>query len=330
MYIRDKTKDYTNEILDDIECYKAVLRGDICRFPKGMWTKPWSLQSARSITQYLFEDILKLTEKEIPEAASVKLLTTSRLYGLLIRVFDASVFKLLDNAYPGKYNEWDLSTVPRSYWSNEEHVKKAVKWVVSEKLDNSRDRVVGEFSSDLLLANRLSSLPSLYSLYDLLELAYPGEYKEWEINVRNGYWTDDTIKKAIKWIVEEKLGNSRERVLREFNCALLCKLGLTTLGHRHTLYELLEITYPGEYKNYEMNVVERGYWADTSNVKAYIRFIMLQDGLSFKDIISSMTNNKCPSNKLQSVYSLYGLQAVQRAIDEIIEEDRVEQEEETD
>lgn len=44
-------------------------------------------------------------------------------------------------------------------------------------------------------------------IYEIVELAYPGEYKPWEFPyVRKGFWDNEVnIQKAIKWLLEERL-----------------------------------------------------------------------------------------------------------------------------
>lgn len=53
-------------------------------------------------------------------------------------------------------------------------------------------------------------------IYEIVELAYPGEYKPWEFPyVRKGFWEDENnIKEAIKWLFEERLNIDTKTIIR--------------------------------------------------------------------------------------------------------------------
>lgn len=53
-------------------------------------------------------------------------------------------------------------------------------------------------------------------IYEIVELAYPEEYKPWEFPyVRKGFWENkENIKEAIKWLFEERLHMDLNNTIR--------------------------------------------------------------------------------------------------------------------
>ena len=45
------------------------------------------------------------------------------------------------------------------------------------------------------------------TIYDVIDLAFPGEFKPWEFyKISNGFWkNENNIKDAVKWLIEEKM-----------------------------------------------------------------------------------------------------------------------------
>lgn len=264
---------YTNEILDDIECYKAVLDGRLKRFPRGFWTKPWSLQSASVLTRYLLEDRLKYTEKDIKEKFNVSLLKDSRLTSLL-KLFGDSPYGVIDNAYPGVFKPWEFRVVPNGFWEDKKNIVDAIRWLVETKLGNNREKVCKEFNNELLIKHNLATL-KVHGMYNLLEMVYPGEFKPWELSVvPTGFWDNKkNIIQAVRWLVETKLDNNRERVCKEFTRELLNKHCLASIG-KYGVYNLLDMAYPNEFKPWELKCSPNGFWDDKTNIKDAVRWLV--------------------------------------------------------
>ena len=263
---------YANEILGDIECYKAVLDGRLKRFPRGFWEKPWSYESAALITRYLLEDRLNIAREDICKKANLRTFKDSKLGGMAM-IFNNSFRDIINNAYPNEFQSWELCRVSTGYWDNPENIKKAVRWIVETKLGNDRQRVCKEFNQELLKEYNLVTL-SNFGLYNVLDLTYPNEFQPWELSrVQTGYWNDpENISKAIRWLVKNKLGNSRERVCKEFTNQLLKDNNLSTLLV-YGQFNLLNKAYPNEFKPWEIYEIADGYWNDIAHIKKAIKWI---------------------------------------------------------
>ncbi|MBQ3420480.1 MAG: DUF4046 domain-containing protein, partial [Romboutsia sp.] len=138
-------KKYTKEELctiDAVEIYKMVLRGDSLKtFPKGFWQRPESKENAAKCTRYVIEEILKYNDEKIKECLSCKLFANYKLSGMLVKCFDNSPYKAINNAYPNKFKEWEFKIVPSGYWQNKENGINTTKWLIEEKLKLSDEEL---------------------------------------------------------------------------------------------------------------------------------------------------------------------------------------------
>lgn len=115
-----------------VDIYKKILKGELKRFPNRFWVDPGAEEHAKQITKYLIEEILKWGDDEVKENLSEMVFRKHKLSGMLEYTFGRSPFKALDNAYPNKYKEWELKTVPKNLWENEEKQKEATKWLLEK------------------------------------------------------------------------------------------------------------------------------------------------------------------------------------------------------
>ena len=90
---------------DDIEVYNMVMSGTLARFPNNFWEGVDSYGTAKTLTKYLFEKILKWTIDEIKTNNLSEAFFENRLGGMIKCLFDNSVYKAIINAYP-ELEEW--------------------------------------------------------------------------------------------------------------------------------------------------------------------------------------------------------------------------------
>lgn len=146
------------------------------------WTKSeQSKERARFATRWLIEEKLKwnpTTGKKI--AASD--FYSNRLGPMLKRVYDSSPTEAVMDAYPGKYQPWEVGAVPRKYWTGEngrEHSQAATHWLVEKKLQLPLSQAV-RLTSRQFEENHLGGmLVQAYkgSSQSALLDAYPGKFK---------------------------------------------------------------------------------------------------------------------------------------------------------
>ena len=185
------------------QVYQAVLDGRLKRFPNGFWNTYGAEQRAARCLRYLYENILHLKDLEIPEVTTVELLYKYKLKGLLVRVFKGNLFNAMENAYPGVYKPYMFPTVGSDYWSDETCAE-AVRWLILDKLKLSKEEVKEQFSCKLLVKHSMRSLVMRYSVFQILELAFPGEYKPWELNKLSKHFCidDEKVEEMTRYYIE--------------------------------------------------------------------------------------------------------------------------------
>ena len=144
---------------ESIQVYEDVLQSTLKRFPQGFWVddENKNFQTSAEITRYLIEEILCWDSQRVKREISCKVFFDHKLRGMLYMLFNDSVFKALDNAYPGKYHEWELKCTPRNFWTLE-NAKRATIWLFKEKLNWSNEKIRQNVSKKILVENGLDTM----------------------------------------------------------------------------------------------------------------------------------------------------------------------------
>lgn len=236
--------------MSEIELYRKRLNGEIRFMPRGFW----SPVAVRHVVRYLLEDYLKYDREQIVKNFSVAFLKQYKLEGIM-KMFNSSPYNILNDVYPGEFKPWELSNAPVNTWTEETAVE-ALKWLIEEKLMWSREEVIKSYSKKTLIDNGLKSIMYLFdnSPYNALNAAYPGEYKSWELsNAPWNTWNDENAAKATIWLFEEKLNWNEEDIKSYATRRIFISNGLAGLMKCYSsVYELLELAYPGRYKQEEL------------------------------------------------------------------------------
>lgn len=142
-----------------IEIYKEVLRGTRNRFPRDFWKDDENKNYCDSaiITKYLIEEVLKWDDEKIKAEISCKIFFTHKLKGMLCILFNDSVYAALNNAYPDKFKEWELSCTPRNFW-NLETARQATIWLFKEHLHWTDEQIKQNISRKVFVENRLDTM----------------------------------------------------------------------------------------------------------------------------------------------------------------------------
>ena len=145
-----------------VEIYIKILKGELKRFPNRFWVDPAAEENAAAITRYFIEEVLNWNEDEVKKNLCERIFRENKLSGMLEYTFGRSPFKAIDNAYPGKYKEWDFKAAPKHIWGNEDKRNEALKDLLiktkkSDILDlNNKDFIENGLGGllDYLTANR--------------------------------------------------------------------------------------------------------------------------------------------------------------------------------
>ena len=147
--------------LDDyaIQIYKNVLSGSMKRFPTNFWQDDLgkNLTDSAIITRYLIEEILQWDDETVKEEICCKTFFAHRLKGMLTVLYGDSVYAALNNAYPDKYKQWELSCTPRNFWTLET-AKEATIWLLRDTLQLSDEEILKSNSRKIFVENGLDTM----------------------------------------------------------------------------------------------------------------------------------------------------------------------------
>ena len=121
-----------NDIDTASELYKKILEGKIKRFPQHFWSGPGAEDNAKEVTKYFIEKVLKWNSEDIKGNLTEAVFRKHKLSGMLEYTFDRSPFKAIDNAYPGKFKEWEFKAVPKHLWENTSKREEAIRWLLEK------------------------------------------------------------------------------------------------------------------------------------------------------------------------------------------------------
>lgn len=304
-------QDFTNEILDDVECYKKVLSRELKQFPKHFWDKPYSMQSVKAIVKYLLEEKLCVDLDNLHKILSVKFFQDNRLLGMIHAVFDCKVYDLVEYVYPNKYARFQFN-VSNGYWESEDNIKEAVEWIVENKLHGNINLIPQVFTFEYM--NNLGMVRVLKykkSIYDVVNTVYPNKFKPWEFKqISMGYWEEyKHISEAIKWLVEEKLKCKEDEIPQKINKNLLSKFNLDYLCRKvGGICQLVNIAYPNKFKSWQFGAVPTNFWSEKENIISAVIWLVDTKLDSDKNRIRrELTVELFNSNGLASLPKLYTL-----------------------
>lgn len=165
--------------------------------PKGFWTKEKSLE----ILKEIIEEKERLTEYQLLKKYDSNWLTKNKLRGVCSRYFNDSPYQMLNAAYPDRFKEWELKYVPRDFWTKEKSLL-ALRWWIEEKEKLTTEGLLDVYSGKWLKERNFGTPLLKYwnrNAYQMLNAAYPNQYREWELKrVSNDFWEKEKAKKIIK------------------------------------------------------------------------------------------------------------------------------------
>ena len=127
-----------------------------------------------------------------------------------------------------------IGKFPNGFWGmpeNKVYKAQCIRYLIEVRLKWSREQVCKGFSLELLRNNKLGTLCSkkhgMGSHWSLLDNAYPGEFKPWELaRISDNLWTKESVRQALRWMIEDKLGWDLETVKKNMSVEVVCKYNL--------------------------------------------------------------------------------------------------------
>ena len=228
--------------------------------------KNWNVKTAREATIWLIEEKLKWSDEDVRKKLSVNIFRKNSLIRMLTILFNGSPYGAIENAYPGKFKQWELPSVPKNFW-NMETAKEATIWLIEEKLKWSDDDIKQNLSLNIFKENSLDGMLFILfnnSPYFAIENAYPGKFKPWEFSkVPNNFWNLKTASEATIWLIEEKLKWSDDDIKQNLSLKIFKEnslVGMLDVLFNGSPYLAIENAYPGKFKPWEFTQVPNHFW----------------------------------------------------------------------
>ena len=267
----------------------------------------WNMETAKEATIWLIEEKLKWSENDIKEKLSATIFIQNSFTSILNDLFNGSPYLIIENAYPGKFKPWEFKRISKKFW-NVETAKEATIWLIEEKLKWSDDDIKQKLSAKIFIQNSFTSiLNDLFngSPYLIIENAYPGKFKPWELpSVPKKIWNMETAKEATIWLIEEKLKWSDEDVRRNLSQNTFKENslgGMLTILFNNSPYLAIENAYPGKFKPWEVARVSKKFWNMETAREATIWLIEEKLKWSDEDVKEKLTLNTFKENSLKSM-----------------------------
>ena len=271
------------ELNDDsiIELYKHILIGSINKFP------PLFLQSKAEhkialLLSYLREQVLEIDSNHFFSNYSIDDLYSYKLANCA-RYVNYSWNRIIQIVEPEKYLPWQIGKVSEGYWESFDNRTLAIKWLIEEYF-NIKPKQIWQIVANKTLSREsfgklgLSYLYNTYynSLLKCIKEAYP-DLEYWEIGIYpNGYWDDENAKsngsRAFLWLLNQERIQDQNIVkaieLKWINRKLFSKYNLSTMFDycfNKNLFELVDFTFPKQFKPWEIGNVKQSFWANSEN-----------------------------------------------------------------
>jgi hypothetical protein len=199
---------------------KAKFEKRISSLPHGFWRCESGKEHSKIAIKYLIEEHLQLKLQEVPKKVNAQTFHEAGLFRVLVEFFDCSYYKALDYAYPDRFKPWDFPKGMTGIWEGEKGRKRSLIAIaeIIERMELTEEEIPDKINYNIFRKNGLGGmLQTLYnsSPFEAIDALYPGKYKPWEFHVKN-FWKNESIetaRKAIRWLVEEKLGFSEKELI---------------------------------------------------------------------------------------------------------------------
>ncbi|PGZ57889.1 hypothetical protein COE58_24440 [Bacillus cereus] len=270
--------------------YQEILDGKRRRFPNNTWCEDYNRESAKRVTKYLVENVLKWDAEKLKKYWSQKLIIKFRLLGLLSIIYNGSPYAMLDDSYPNRFKEWEFNAVPKNFWTKERGLE-ALKWTIEEKEKMTDREILEAYNYEWVIEQKLAHPCQIFfnsSPYKMINELYPDRFKEWEFNaVPKNFWTKERGLEALKWTVEEKEKLAIQQLIEVYNMKWLTEHNLSSscqINWNSNPYAMLDDLYPNVFKEWELKNKRLGSWTKSKALEALKWTIEIKENMTDTEI----------------------------------------------
>lgn len=207
MNLKDKIQYMTT-----VEVYELVLNGTISRFPEKFWVGEEGVERGLECVEYLLYKKLNWNNEKIKNKFSKALLIKYKLGGMLSICFGNSPLKCIMSLLGDTFLPWEYNVAPRNYWNINtareatQYMLNKLEWKDEDIKKNLSQRTFNDFGLLPMLMQVYNSSP-----YNAINDLMPNKFKEWELrNTPLNFWNENNCKKAIIWVLTEKVSDTYE------------------------------------------------------------------------------------------------------------------------
>ncbi|HLG28293.1 MAG TPA: hypothetical protein VI423_10950 [Paenisporosarcina sp.] len=294
--------------INKLGIYLNVLEGKIKTFPPNFFNS-LSDKDLNEILGY-YMHICKKENLHDKEIISSKTLAKYKLSSL-IQIMPKE--KIFTHLFSDKYQMWELGILPPNYWNDEQNITKARNWLINkliiDQAINSEEEIIlikshryfKEYGLDGLLYSKFNA-----TVFDFWDEHFNGKYQEWEYQLtKRNYWTtSENRNKALKNLIEVKLGLTKSDIPKVFTYGFLNsnyhKFSLICDSYYNSnLFRWIDEAYPNEFKIEQFTelIANDGTVVD-SRAEKNIHNLLLENNMHIKyienkqDLKNSFTNEE--------------------------------------
>ncbi|MEC0033308.1 hypothetical protein P4L29_02470 [Bacillus cereus] len=268
--------------------------------PVNFWIKPKALEALR----WTIEEKEQLTDEQLLSVYSEKWLKKHKLNSPCGMYWNGSPYAYLNALYPNQFKEWQLSVVPRNFWTKQKALE-ILQWTIEKEEQLTDEQLLNVYDKSWLLKYRLSSPCKFFwanSPYAMLNALYPNRFKEWQLKkAPMNFWTKKNSLEALKWTIEIKEKLSDVDIKKLYSIDWLNKHNLRTPIAKFwndSPYAFLNDLYPGKFKEWELISTPNRFWTKQKALEALKWTIEEKEQLTQEALKKAYSRKWIKKNKL--------------------------------
>lgn len=224
-------------------------------YSKEDWTQNTGRTRSKIILRYLIEEKAKIAINNVPKVITKDFFYTHNIESMY-DAFETSIYLVVDNAYPGLFQEWDF----KDYWKTQKglkETKKIVKEIIEKKMAINIDDIPKNYI-EIIKKPEIIDFIEIFdnSFFKLIDAIYPATFTPWDFHEYKLNNTEENLKKAkesIIWLIEEKLKITTDEIPKKLSQKVFVEYRLedmlTKIFHG-SVYKAAECAYPEKFKNW--------------------------------------------------------------------------------
>ncbi|HDR7951278.1 TPA: hypothetical protein QCY38_005064 [Bacillus toyonensis] len=275
--------------------------------PLNFWTKENALKALR----WTIEEKEHLTDEHLYLVYGEKWIKKHKLSAPCGIYWNGSPYAYLNELYPNRFKEWQLSVVPKGFWTKQKALE-ILQWTIEEKEQLTDKQLLNVFDKSWLKKYRLSSPCKIYwanSPYAMLNALYPNRFKEWQLKkAPMNFWTKENSLEALKWTIEVKEKLSETDIKNSYGIDWLNQQNLRTPIIKFwngSPYAYLNSLYPERFKEWELLLSPNNYWTKKKALEALQWTIEVKEQITEEELLKIYTHKWLNQNGLKTPLRKY-------------------------